>query len=257
MGLEDVAAFQKAQNQAARNLASAQQDVLRGAQQRGQSSGGAALLGQLLNAQQAAQMESDAGLDIAARAAEARRAAINQAFNAADTMRQRDTQLQQYNKNMKLEALKNEDVYSRRLNEVNVGARNQANLRNLDNVQGIANQNVGLTNQQMRDRVNAQQWAYQQQLARAQARANAQIGQANYYQGQAAANAQNAQAIASGIGQTAGSIGQAYNNQKMADAITSLGKTPSQTSGSFQRYNPEKPLTVGNNFNWDQFNIEP
>src|SRR5574343_469326 len=185
IGVEDIAAFQKAQNQAATNLNAAQQDVIRKAQETGRSRDGATLLAQMLNAQNASQQEAQNNLDVAARASAARREAINQAFNAADSLRQRDMSTKQYNRNMLLDTLKNEDTYSRRLNELNTRTRNDAGLRNIENSQNISNRNVEISNQQMQDRIKQQQ-------------INDMIG---------------------GIGQMAGAYGQYQNNQLQRDYL--------------------------------------
>src|SRR5574343_441398 len=190
IGVEDIAAFQKAQNQAATNLNAAQQDVIRKAQETGRSRDGATLLAQMLNAQNASQQEAQNNLDVAARASAARREAINQAFNAADSLRQRDMSTKQYNRNMLLDTLKNEDTYSRRLNELNTRTRNDAGLRNIENSQNISNRNVEISNQQMQDRIRQQQWEYQQRLVKAEAMARARQGQQQYYENAANRNAQ-------------------------------------------------------------------
>lgn len=219
IGVEDIAAFQKAQNQAATNLNAAQQDVIRKAQETGRSRDGATLLAQMLNAQNASQQEAQNNLDVAARASAARREAINQAFNAADSLRQRDMSTKQYNRNMLLDTLKNEDTYSRRLNELNTRTRNDAGLRNIENSQNISNRNVEISNQQMQDRIRQQQWEYQQRLVKAEAMARARQGQQQYYENAANRNAQQINDMIGGIGQMAGAYGQYQNNQLQRDYL--------------------------------------
>jgi hypothetical protein len=111
-------------------------------------------------------------------------------------------------------------------------------------MQSISDRNVGITNKQVADRIAAEQWAYQQQMERAIARSNMQLGQAANYRAQNQANMQNLSNIGAGVGQFAGAYNQYQNNQRGSNNLT----TGAKASNGKRTVSPA---------NWDGFEAAP
>lgn len=176
LSAEDQLGFQKAREQGAQMARSGTEAALQNAKARGIGGSGLEFAMREQAGQGGAQRSQMGALETAAAAAR-QRALYNQAFgDMAGQVRGQD-----YNVNAK-----NTDIINQ-FNQANTQNRNTAQLRNLDNRQGVVNQNVGNRNQAQlqNNEYRQQQFNNQMTKARGVAGANDEMAQAYYAQGAA------------------------------------------------------------------------
>jgi len=176
-GLSDVdaAAYAKARELGSQQARAGTEAALQNAAARGVSGSGMEMAMREIANQEGARRSQDAGLAQAANAAQ-QRALYQQAYgNAVSGVRNQDLNVNS----------QNADILNR-FNMANTNTRNQAGLRNIETKQGLSNQNVGERNnaQQYNNQLQAQR--FQSAMAKAGGQAGANTGMA---QGYAAQNA--------------------------------------------------------------------
>jgi hypothetical protein len=198
-------------------------------QSRGLADSGSNLAAQLSAAQGGANQAQNAGLQVASQGNQNALQALSQAGALGGQMQQ-----QQYN--VGANAARAQDLINQfnTQNSIsqqarNVQANNAAQAQNLANKQAIANYNAQQANQEQLRELQGQQQNWQNQMGLASAKANADIGQANYLGQQAAQTANQWQNIGQGFGGAGNAYAQYGNNQNLIGAITGLGQ-PAQTS---------------------------
>lgn len=206
LGLTNALGSAQAQNSA----------VLQNMQARGMGGSGNELIARLNAGQQAAEMARRSGVDLAQQAQQAKMLAAGQFMQGAGNLRSQDfgeasakaqaaDQVARYNNQMSNAAMMR-----------NVDRTNMGSQFNLQNQQNIANQNVGLRNQQqMYNKFQIPQQNFQNQMQRAAGLAGQQQNMGQYY-GNQAANTQN---MWSGIGKGVAGGFMGYNQMQNANKL--------------------------------------
>lgn len=195
------------QNDINANLAGNQGAIQQNLAARGLSGGMTEMVQRQMSAQQAANRQAQAGLDINAQAQQRALAALTQGANLGGAM-----EAQQFGQQSAIAQAKDlvnkfntgnmQDVNSR-----NVGARNVAQASNVQNAQNVANLNTGARQQANEYNLNIPQQQYSNQLAKYGLTSNAAQGAA---QNQARQTQQNNKFL----GGAFQSAAQAYGNMK-------------------------------------------
>lgn len=228
-GPQDIAAMQALRNQTSGDAQARQNQIMQQFQSMGQGGSGANLAAMLSGAQSAGQQEANQAVQIGGQAAQARRDAIAQAASQASNIRGQDYATlaqnaanQQAWQNNLLQNAESRNMY-------NTQTQNQSNLYNTQRQQQVNDMNTQQANAEALRERQAQQQMWQDQLAAAQAKANAQLGQAGYYGQQAQQTAQGWQKMGTGVSSGLASVYGAQQKQPAAPATT--------TTPDFQ-YNP-------------------
>lgn len=216
LNLQDQATLQQAQSenqdQARGNSAAIMQNLA----QRGASNSGFGVAAQLSNAQNAANQNASAGLNVAAQAQNRALSAIQGAGSLAGNMQaanlnQQNTVAQSQNA---INQFNTQNAIGNQ--QRNVSSLNSAQAANLENAQNISNGNVGIQNQQQIANKNLIQQNYENQVQQAQGAAGASAGQANAAQNQANATGN----FATNIGNMVGGVAAKKANQDWWDNYT-------------------------------------
>lgn len=190
-GLSDVdnAGFERARQQGNQMLSSGNAAALQNAQSRGVGGSGLEFAMREMANQQGAENSQNAGLAQAAQSANMR-ALYNQAFgNLGSQIRGQDYNTQASNAGI----LNNFNMY-------NTGNNNQAQLRNVNEMQGISNQNVGQQNYAQTYNNSLQQQNYDDAYRKAAGMAGQYQNVADSYYKQGAANDANRGALTQALG---------------------------------------------------------
>lgn len=203
LGAEDRAAFNQLQRESAAQAQAQSQQVLQNAAARGTLDSGSTVMAQLMAGQGAANRSQQAGEEMAAQAAAARRAALGQYAGMSSDMANQ-------NFSQKAQVANARDNIS----QFNAQQRTGANQTNLQNKQNIENQRASNANQQEIYNKQLIQQKYQNEVQKAGGVAQQMNNLGNIYagQGQAAAQGQ-AQMMGSLVG-AGSSIGAAYAGKK-------------------------------------------
>lgn len=205
-GPEERAAFNKVQQEVARNSEAKRQQIMQNMQARGMAGGGAELAAQLSASQAGDALASTQGDEIAAAASRNALSAMSQYGQLGGQIRNED--FGEASARAKAEDEMNRfNVQSQQaVQQRNVGARNIAQESNLNRAQTTADRNVSVDNSELLRQSQARQQLYYDKLAKAQAAANALNKQASNLAQQGQQKAENAVAIGSGIAAGAGEV---------------------------------------------------
>jgi hypothetical protein len=199
LGVEDRAAFNEIARRASAQAQAQRATSLQQAQESGRLDSGMALLADLQGAQAASQMAAQQGEQVAARAAEARRAALGQQASMASQMQQQQLGLA----GQKASAA---DAIA----QFNTQQRMGVQAQNLAARQAIENQRIATANQQQMYNKALLQQKFQNELAKAGGQGQASQNMANLYAQQAAAAQQAQQALVGGLFKAGGTAAGAY-----------------------------------------------
>jgi hypothetical protein len=242
---QDVAALNQIKNQAAQQASQQQAAVMQQQQARGLGGSGTELAADLAASQGAANLASQQGLQVGGIAAQNALSALGQYGGMA-------TQLQQQGLNLNLTKAQAADQLNRfnvqnqlAVQQQNVAAQNAAQQYNLQNQQQISNLNTQMSNADAYRQLYGQQQNYQNQLGLAQAKSNALLGQAGYYQG-AAQNIQNSYGnIGAGLSTGVGGLANYYAGQQAQDNQNQFQQNYLNTLQGNQTANANAPTAPG------------
>lgn len=196
----DRAALEVARRKAAGQESAMQQQILQNMQQRGLSGSGAELIARLKGAQSAADRLSQEDLDIVQNAQQRALAALTQAGSLGGQIRSQEFGEQEAVARAKdiVNQFNTQQEMARQSR--NVGAKNQAALRNLTTQQELEGRNVGIRNEGNLRNLNLAQQNFENQYRLAAGKAGMGAQMANQYNQQAATQA----GLYGGIGQAVG-----------------------------------------------------
>ncbi len=141
--------------------------ILQNAHSRGVGGSGLELMAQLQSQQGSAQKASQMGFDVAAQAQQNKLAALQQAGQLGGQIRGQDFDQQAQTAQAQDAINKFNAANKQQVNLANTSATNQANATNLANKQDVANQNVGLHNQEQTANKNLLQQDFENRYRRA------------------------------------------------------------------------------------------
>jgi hypothetical protein len=211
MSAQDLAQMSQMRSQVAGDTQAKIQALLQGQQMRGQASGGDTLAAQLSSIQAGNQQASKDAQQQAAAAEQARQQALMSYANLSGQIRGQDTDTQKFNTQNDIERQRFLDQNSLSRQTGNVGAKNNANLYNLQRQQSVGDTNTGTYNQELARQAQAKQQEYQNAVQLANSKANVMTGQAQNSATNATNSAQSFGNILNGAGQVASGI--ASNNR--------------------------------------------
>jgi hypothetical protein len=234
MGPQEMLALEKSRQAAAADAQSRLKSLMQQYQQMGQLGGGAAFAAQLSSAQAADQQEAMTNMQAAAMAAENRRNAIQQAFQAASGMRQQDLQVNQYNTENRRQKQMFDIQNAMTRQQQNAQYANQANIMNLQRQQQVADMNMQQLNQETyRQKFLAPQQMFSNQMALANAKAGVLAQKAGLAQQQAQMQSQANMNFMTGLSQA----GMGFANMQQNDQL-------------MQMYGAKEGLVKGSDGNW-------
>jgi len=215
---QDRANYNKMRQDVQRDAEAKRQQIIQNMQARGQAGGGAELAASLLSSQAAADQQSASGDEMAGAASERALQAMAQAGQLGGSIRGQDLA---FNKTTaeaadEMERFNVQNAINRQMR--NVGSKNQGQQLNLAQQQAIMDANTQMANRETQRQSDARRQYYGDVAGRAQARAQAQLNQANIQTGKAASTANMMSGIGSGVGAAAGAIA----NKQAAPAATSM-----------------------------------
>lgn len=211
--MQDKAQLSQVQNEVNANLKGNTDAIQQNMAARGMSGGVGELVSKQLAAQQAANRNSQQGLDVASMAQQRALQALMNGGSMANQMQQTDfnqqSQVAQANDAIsKFNTMNQQDVRSN-----NTANKNDAQKYNLGNQQRIADTNAGISNQQQMYNKELNQQYYQNQMDKAAAMSGQYANQAN----RADASAQRTAEMYAGVGSGLGKGAAAYNQQSVED----------------------------------------
>ena len=148
MSAADRYAMQQIQDQSAQQERGQRASILQNAQQRGVAGSGLELASQMQNQQESASRAANQGFAVAAQAQQAKLQALNQLGTLGGNIQGQDFSQQAQIAAAKDAISKFNATNQQNQMNLNVGARNEAQLGNLQNKQNIANANVDIANTQ-------------------------------------------------------------------------------------------------------------
>ena len=231
LGAQDRLALEQARRQAAQDSQARIASIASQMEQRGMSGAGQELATMLQAGQAADDRQAMENLQIAANAASNRQNALKDLFSSRSQMRAADLDVNKYNV-----GVQNEAQRFRTQNEMNRDLQNkqwimQANMQNLQNKQQLQNANVEQHNkEQQRLGHDAKIAQYNMEMAKRQALAGLQAGQAQQKQQQAQSTAQNWSTIGGGAANMLGGLAQMQNANDLADKYIKAGMKPPVTA---------------------------
>jgi hypothetical protein len=213
---EDMAAISSVINKTNQQSNAANQAVLQNMQQRGIGGSGNELAAKMMNNQNAANLSSQQGLDVAGQASQRALQAIMSAGSMGSSM-----EGQQFNQDaQKAQAQdiinKYNSMNQQQITNNNTSTRNAAQAQNLANKQSLMNSNVGLANQQQQYNKGLLQQDFSNQLNRASVASGAQQKAADQSNAQAAQTGKMWSDVGTGLATGAAGVGNYYNNQEAA-----------------------------------------
>lgn len=204
---EERAILELSQRRASAQTQAKINQVLQERQQRGVAGGGDELAAKLAATQQGADLQSQQDMEAAQQMMNTRRQALSQLAEQAGGMRK-----QEYGEQTDLARAR--DVINQfntqntqETAKYNVGNTNQARMRNLEQQQSIADQNVKLRNQQQEYNKQLAERDYRRRLDKATAMANATSGSAAATQAAGASQGAATAGMGLGIGKIISSLG--------------------------------------------------
>lgn len=153
LNAEDRAKFNELRNQQAKEQEAKQQQIIQQYQMRGMGGAGAELAAALAESQSGANQASDQGDRLAAASSNTAREAALQVLQGGGTIRQQDFDVNKTRATAEDEMNRFNVANQIAQQTRNVGTRNQAQERNLNNQQQIMNANIGMENNE-RQRMN-------------------------------------------------------------------------------------------------------
>lgn len=211
--MQDKAQLSQVQNEVNSNLKGNTDAIQQNMATRGMSGGVGELVSKQLAAQQAANRNSQQGLDVASMAQQRALQALMNGGQMAGQMQQTDfnqqSQVAQANDAIsKFNTMNQQDVRSN-----NTANKNDAQKYNLGNQQRIADTNAGISNQQQMYNKELNQQYYQNQMDKAAAMSGQYANQAN----RADASAQRTAEMYAGVGSGLGKGAAAYDQKSSED----------------------------------------
>jgi hypothetical protein len=239
----DRAAFNQLRQQVAQEQQSKLAQLQQSMQSRGLAGSGAELAIALQAQQEGTSRLASGSDEIARTASQNALQALAQGSNLSQQMRATDLDVAS-----RIAQAQDEFTKFNLLNQMGIGQRNieranRAQELQWQRAQNVSDLNVNAYNEELRRQMEAKKWMYEQQLARAQALANASLGQAGQYQSRA-------QATQQGWSQ----MGQGLANVGLA-GVQYMGNKNKQDSNSLPTYNytvynynttPQNKYSLGN-----------
>jgi hypothetical protein len=251
MGPQEIFALEQSRRAAAGDAQARFKSLMQQYQQMGQAGGGASLAAQLQSAQAADDREAMANMQAAAMAAENRRNAIQQAFQAASGMRQQDLQVNQYNTENRRQKQMFDIQNAMTRQQQNAQYANQANMYNLQRQQQVADMNLQQLNQEIyRQQFLAPQQMFQNQMAIANAKAGVLAQKAGLAQQQAQMQSQADMNFMMGAAQLGLGVNQMQQNNRLLDIYAQRG-VPSMANVA------TAPIPSSDSFTMPQFAPSP
>lgn len=224
------AEFNKARAAAQQDQQAKIQQILQGAQMRGQAGGGAELAAALSSAQGGAQNEAEAADRIASEQEQAKMAAIGQLSQAAGALRGQDFNVEQ-TKAGAADAFKMFDVQNQMAQQArNVASKNEALKYDVMNQQRLSDSNIGMSNQELQRQRQAEQTDFNNKVMMAQLKAGAAGQRAQQHQQNAQNTAQGWSNIGQGIGAGLGAVANYQQNQNNWNKL--LTRFPASTQAT-------------------------
>jgi hypothetical protein len=229
MGPQEMLALEKVRRTTASDAQARLQSLMGKYQQMGQAGGGASLAAALQSNQAADDQASMQAMQAASMAAENRRSAIKQAYDAASGMRATDLDVTKTN--AENERQKQMFDIQNAINRQKINAENRAAAQrfNVERQQSVQDKNIAQQNEEaLRRNYTAKQQMYQNQLGLARAKADAYSGRAGIEQQRGEARARNWMNLGTGGAEIFGNLAQSGNDE---DEDKTKKKTTSSTSG--------------------------
>jgi hypothetical protein len=215
MGLtpEERAEIENLRRGTAQQEQARQSGIVRNLEERGLSDSGVGLAARLASSQQASQQSSEEADRLAAMQFQAKQGALAQLANMGTTLRE-----QSFGEQSKVASSK--DLLSQfnreqqsALQQRNVGAMNEAELKRQSLLQAQADQKSALANQQQEHNKGLLQQKYDNEMRKAQGIALALTGNAASVSNEGATKAANTAGMWSGIGTALGGVAGAFNKK--------------------------------------------
>lgn len=227
----EQAALNQAQQQAAAQAQAKNAQIMDQFARTGMGGSGAQLAAQLSNSQGAAQMLANNSNQVAQNAQQNALQAISQSGGLAGQI-----QGQQFGQQAEIARARDyinqfNTQNAQNVQNTNVGAANQAQLRNLTNQQSLMNQNTELGNQQQQHNKQLLQQQYNNQLGLAAGRAGQYQGIAQTQQQNAANTANQWAGIGQGVDTGLGAMYTAYNKSPHTQSYAMPSTTGPQMAG--------------------------
>jgi hypothetical protein len=198
---DERAALNDILGQTRQDVRAKQDQILADSQRRGMGGSGMSLIAQLQASQAGADQSADQGMDLMGLLAQRVRQGTSDMANTAQNMRSQDYQVA----SDRAKALDARNEYLHQNSQArqarNIATKNDAMAANLQNKQRVSEMNTNLANQEKLRQAEAERQYWQDKFGLAQAKANAQTGQANMYNQQADRTAQMYSGIGQGVGQ--------------------------------------------------------
>lgn len=203
---EEQADLAQLQTEVARQAEAKRQQILQNLAQRGQGSSGTALAAQLQAAQDGANLQSQRGLDIAAEGQRRALQSIAQTGQLGGQIRAQDFGVNEARARAADELQRFKVAQDIGRQQRNTGRLNDAQLRNLQAQQRVADLNVQQINAERERQSQAKRQFFLDQLNVAQVRAGNERGKAGFLSGKA----RDTQQLFSGLGRGAGQAFSAF-----------------------------------------------
>ncbi len=225
MGPQELLALEKVRRTTASDAQARLQSLMGKYQQMGQAGGGASLAAALQSNQAADDQAAMQAMQAASMAAENRRSAIKQAYDAASGMRATDLDVTKAN--VENERRKQEFDIQNAINrqKANAAARAQAQQFNIERQQNVMDKNVAQQNAEaLRRGHTAKQAMWENQFGLAKAKADAYSGRAGIEQQRGEARAKNWMTLGTGGAQTLASLSKNKNSDDSDDYTSNVKK---------------------------------
>lgn len=224
---EDRAAFNQLRSEVSRDLQGKIGQIQQNFQARGTGGQGAELAAQLMASQEGANRMSAEGDRISSVASQRALEALSNSGRLASQLRSDDFEIAKAKAEAADEISKFNAQNALAIQSRNIAARNAAARMNLENKQRVMDANTAMRNNEVLRRNNARQDFWLNQMMKQKALADAKLGQASIYQGQAANTAQGWQRIGSGAAGLLNTFHQDNQQQKLFDLLKQRRNKPS------------------------------
>lgn len=237
----DRASLNEMQNQEAARSRGAREAILQNAQARGAGGSGMEILAQLQNSQDSATRANQSGLDIAGMSQQRALEALQAAGTSAGNIRGQDF-------NEAAQKAQAQDAISKfnaqnqqQVNMANTTANNSAQAMNLANKQSVADQNVGLRNQQEQYNKQLVQQNYDNELKKRGGQQGVQNfnSNADWNTSQSAAQARNNNTQM--IMQALPLVAMAFSDERLKDDVEDFDASEFLDSLTPHKYNYKNP----------------
>lgn len=235
----DQSQLSQIQNQEQTAQRGAREAILQNAQARGAGGSGMELLAQLQNQQDSATRQSQRDLDVAGMAQQRALQALQQAGSLGGQIQAQDFGQQSAIANAQDAINKFNTQNTQAQQNLNVGARNEAQAANLANKQNVSNLNTGVKNTQAQQNSQALQQGFTNQLQKQQGIVGANQNLAGQYEKEGAKS----QKIAGGLlgaGMQVASVLSDVNAKEDIKSFDPSDFLDSLTSYKYKYKNPER-----------------